>query len=156
MAKKRRPSQLTGVSGVHFVAARLSYLGLHAVPTTRNVPGPDVLVSNLSGSTSVSLQVKTTESALRPRGRGHQKKPHHYEWDIGGSSARLNHPKVFFALVDLRGFRELPDIFIVPSAVVFKYFEGATWRRLRYHPLVGQVEPYKNNWDLLSKALDDN
>ena len=155
MAKKKRSSQLTGVSGVHFVAAHLSYLDLHAVPTTRNVQGPDLLVSNLSGSTSVSLQVKTTEWALRTRGRGSQKKPHHYEWDIGGSSARLNYPKVFFALVDLKKFRELPDVFIVPSAVVFKYFEGNTWKRARYHPLVGQVEQYKNNWDLLRKPFSE-
>lgn len=52
--------QLTGVAGVHYVAAFLSYCGLHAVPTTRNVRGPDLLLSNMDGSEGLSLQVKMT------------------------------------------------------------------------------------------------
>jgi hypothetical protein len=136
----------------------LSFLGFHAVPTSRNVQGPDLLVSNLSGSTGISLQVKTTGWAMRTRGRGDEKRPHHYEWDIGWSSAKVNHAYVFFALVDLKEFQELPDVFIIPSEVIFEYFEGGdpeTWGRARYHPLVEEVEQYKNNWDLLKKALED-
>jgi hypothetical protein len=87
-----RSSQLTGVAGVHYVAACLAYLGFHAVPTTRNVAGPDLLVSNLTGSKALCLQVKTTIWAMRARGRGDQKEPDHYEWDIGWSSAKINHP----------------------------------------------------------------
>lgn len=156
MTPEQRSAQLTGVAGVHFVAARLSWLGLHAVPTTRNVQGPDLLVSNLSGSKAVSLQVKTTEWALRTRGRGSQKRPHHYEWEIGWSSARLNHADLFFALVDLKEFEELPDVFFVPSAHLFKYFEGGdpkTWTRARYHPPVEEIEAFKNNWSILTDAL---
>ena len=52
-------SQLTGVAGVHYVASYLAYLEFHAVPTTRNVSGPDLLVSNPSGSKALSLQVKS-------------------------------------------------------------------------------------------------
>jgi len=152
-----RSSQLTGVSGVHYVAAYLSFLGFHAVPTTRNVQGPDLLVSNMSGSKCVSLQVKTTIWAMRTRGCGQEKKPHHYEWDIGWSSARINVPNLFFALVDLKKYHELPDVFIVPSSVIFEYFEGgdpATWRRARYHPSVEEIEQHKNNCNLLKKALE--
>ena len=47
---KTRTNQLTGVAGVHYVAASLTYLGFHAVPTTRNIAGPDLLVSTLDGS----------------------------------------------------------------------------------------------------------
>lgn len=152
-----RSSQLTGVAGVHYVAAYLANLGFHAVPTTRNVAGPDVLVSTISGSRGLSLQVKTTAWAMRTRGRGDSKKPHHYEWDIGWGSARANHPMLFFALVDLKEFDVLPDIFIVPSSIIYEYFEGGdpeTWRRARYHPEIHEVEPYKNNWDLLTGALE--
>jgi hypothetical protein len=102
--------------------------------------------------------VKTTGWAMRTRGRGDEKRPHHYEWDIGWSSAKVNHAHVFFALVDLKEFQELPDVFIIPSEVIFEYFEGGdpeTWRRARYHPLVEEVEQYKNSWDLLKKALED-
>jgi len=159
MGKERRTSQLTGVSGVHFVASRLSFEGFHAVPTTRNVQGPDLLVSNLSGSSSICLQVKTTEWAMRTRGRGDEKKPDHYEWDINWSSAKVNHPQLFFALVDLKGFSDqLPDVFIVPSEVIYEYFKGgdpAKWPRARYHPPIDKLDPYKNNFDPLKSALQD-
>ena len=158
MNKDSSSSQLTGVAGVHYVASYLSFLGFHAVPTTRNVRGPDLLVSSIDGSVGLSLQVKTTMWAMRTRGRGDAKKPHHYEWDIGWSSAKLNHRRLFFALVDLKDFTVLPDIFIVPSEVIFAYFEGgdpATWRRARYHPLLEDIDQYKNNWDIMRKALNE-
>ena len=148
--------QLTGVAGVHFVAARLSYLGFHAVPTTRNVRGPDLLVSNNDGSKGVSVQVKTTAWAMRTRGRGDQKKPHHLEWDIGWSSAKIKSVRLIFALVDLKDFEDLPDVFLVPSRVIYEYFEEGdpkTWRRARYHPEIEEIEQYKNRWDTLTKKL---
>lgn len=148
--------QLTGIAGVHYVAGYLSYLGYHAVPTTRNVKGPDLLVSNASGSKAVSLQVKTTWWAMRTRGRGADKKPHHYEWDVGWSSAKLRSPRVLFALVDLKDFEELPDVFLVPSRVIYNYFDGgdpATWRRARYHPAVKDIDRYLNNWALLKTVM---
>ena len=151
-----RTSQLTGVAGVHFVASYLAYLGFHAVPTTRNVAGPDLLVSTLNGAKSLSLQVKTTAWAMRTRGRGKNKKPHHYEWDIGWGSAKINLPQLFFALVDLADYKNLPDVFIVPSEVIFRYFEGGdpkTWRRARFHPEIDAIEKYKNNWNLLKTTL---
>ena len=150
-------SQLTGVAGVHYIASYLAYLGFHAVPTTRNVSGPDLLVSNPDGSKAVSVQVKTTMWAMRTRGRGDAKTPHHYEWEIGWGSARLNHRNLFFALVDLKEFEGLPDVFIVPSRKIFNYFKGGepeTWPRARYHPALREIERYRNNWELLTKALE--
>lgn len=150
-------SQMTGVAGVHYVVSYLNYLGFHAVSTTRNVAGPDVLVSTYDGSRGLSLQVKTTAWAMRTRGRGKNKKPHHYEWDIGWNSAKVNASRLFFALVDLKEFRELPDVFIVPSQVIFKYFEtgpNENWKRARYHPEIEEISKYKNNWEILRKALE--
>jgi len=148
---------MIGVAGAHFVASYMSFLGYHSVPTTRNVQGPDLLVSNLDGSNLVSIQVKTTIWASRTRGRGEKKKNHHYEWEIGWSSAKLNHPNLFFALVDLKYFKDLPDVFIVPSKKIFEYFEGGDpkiWIRARYHPPLANVERFKNNWGTLTRALE--
>lgn len=95
-------------------------------------------------------------SALRTRGRGDNKKPDRYEWDIGWGSACLNHRDLFFALVDLKWFQELPDAFIVPSRVICRYFKGGTpetWPRARYHVPVADLEPYRNQWRLIKKAL---
>ena len=151
-----RNSQFTGVAGVHYVASYLAHQGFHAVPTTRNVAGPDVLVSTIDGASSLSLQVKTSAWALRTRGRGENKKPHHYEWEIGWRSARMNLQKLLFALVDLKEFEGMPDVFIVPSAVIYDYFDGGdpeTWTRARYHPEIADVEKYKNNWEMLKSEL---
>ena len=93
---------------------------------------------------------------MRTRGRGEKKLPNHYEWDIGWSSARSNHPNLFFALVDLKEFEELPDVFLVPSRTIFQYFEGSdpeTSRRARYHPEIHEIEQYKNNWDSLQRLV---
>ncbi len=159
MRAEKRTSQLIGVSGVHFVAARLSHLGFHAVPTSRNVEGPDLLVSSISGAQSLAIQVKTTEWAERTRGRGKAKKPDHLEWDIGWSSARINHPHLFFALVDLKHYHGLPDVYVLPSAVIYAYFRAgdpATWPRARYHPPIADVERFKNDagWELLREELN--
>ena len=66
-------------------------------------------------------------------------------------------PKLFFALVDLKEFEEIPDVFIVPSVVIYDYFDGGdpeTKTRARYHPEIADVEKYKNNWDLLKTELE--
>ena len=57
--EKKKSHQLTGVAGVHYVAAYLAKLGYHATPTTRNAKGPDILVSAQDGSSLLALQVKT-------------------------------------------------------------------------------------------------
>ena len=153
-------SSLTGTAGVYYVAARLNAMGLQRAPTFGNVPSVDILVSSIDGSAVRSLHVKTTMYAVRERGRGDERKPHHYEWDIGWKSARLNIPNLFFALVDLKEFAELPDVFIVPSNVIAAYFEGGdsqVWRRARYHTDdLEELFPFKNNWDILHNRLKRN
>jgi hypothetical protein len=148
---------LTGSAGVYFVAARLNAMGFHCATTFGNVPSVDILVSSISGSALVSLQVKTTNYALRERGRGNERMPHHYEWDIGWKCARLNIPNLFFALVDLKDFAELPDVFIVPSNIIATYFQAGPegWPRARYHELVENLEFHKNNWNTIRSRLTD-
>jgi len=142
-------SALTGNAGVYFVAARLSAMGLQCAPTFGNVPSVDILVSSRDGSASVGLQVKTTSYGTRTRGRRAAKKPDHYEWDIGSKSAKLNGRNLFFALVNLRGFQELPEVFIVPSKVIADYFTNHKLSRARFHPRIELLAPYKDNWGIL-------
>lgn len=92
MSKSRRSGILAGTAGVYFVASQLAAKGFHAAPTFGNAPNVDILAGLPDGAATVSLQVKTTWNALRKRGRGQEKKPHHYEWDVGEQSARLNKP----------------------------------------------------------------
>ena len=93
---------------------------------------------------------------MRERGRRPNRKPHHYEWDIGWRSAGQKHDLLFYALVDLRGFDKPPDVFIVPSAVIAEYFKAGPegWPRARFHPEIEVMEEYKNNWGILRDSLE--
>jgi hypothetical protein len=67
----------------------------------------------------------------------------------------LNNPYLFFALVDLKNFEELPDVFIVPSKVIADYFAAGPegWPRARYHESIEKLEPYMNDWETIRKRL---
>ena len=150
---------LIGTAGVYYVASELAARGFHAAVTYGNAPTVDILVGRLDGAAMLSLQVKTSHWALRTRGRGAAKSPHHYEWDVGEKSATLHRPDLFFAFVDLKtGSNEKPDVFIVPSKVVFEafdnpYFKSGKRRRWRWHPSIKDVERFKNNWKILDTFL---
>lgn len=167
---------LVGAAGVYFVAAQLSASGLQCALTLGNAPNVDILVSDLAGSASVSLQVKTAADALRWRGQGDEKKRDHYEWSIGWKCVDLcPAPNLLFALVDLKGFGErpdvVPDVFIVRSQVIADYFVGPNcstyrglwkektrpnrdqWKWARYHELVEEVDQYRSNWGALLDRL---
>jgi hypothetical protein len=116
-------------------------------------------VGLLDGAATLSLQVKTSFQPLRTRGRGENKQPHHYEWAVGEKSAKLEHPDSFFAFVDLKSGRELPEVFIVPSREIFDafntpYFKTEKRRYWRWHPRIEKVKQYKNNWDILRNHLE--
>lgn len=160
----KKSSVLTGTAGVYFVASRLAIHGFHAAVTYGNAPHVDILVSLPDGSATLSLQVKASECALRTRGRGENKEPHHYEWDVGMKSAKLHHLGLFYAFVNLKvGTEQLPDIFFVPSKRVFDWFKKLIEERLkgderklkrwRYHPGVGTIQRFRNNWQLLRDYL---
>jgi hypothetical protein len=150
-------TSLVGSAGVYFVASRLNAMQLQCAATFGNVPSVDILVSSIGGSALISLQVKTTMWGIRWRGRGDDRKLDHYEWEIGWKSARLNNPSLFFALVDLKNFKELPDVFIVPSKVIARYFAAGPegWPRARYHESIKKLKPYKNDWKTILERLTE-
>lgn len=158
--------QLLGVAGVHYVTAKLARLGMHVVPTTRNVKGPDIFVGNEDGDRWSPVQVKTTQFAARTRGRGKNKVLGRYEWDIGWSSVFWAHriqPSGYFALVDMRDdgsdrhrtwSNEPPDVYVVPTGVIAEWFPpNQEWPRARYHPKIAEIEEYRNNWSAMVEAL---
>ena len=157
----KRPGVLTGTAGVYFVAYQLAARGYHAAVTYGNAPTVDLLVGLLDGAATISLQVKTSSGARRTRGRGKSKLLHHYEWAIGVKSAKIHRPDLFFALVDLKSRPgELPDVFILPSDVIFNAFEPylKTTTRTTYliwKPRVDEIGQFINNWDILRKYLEE-
>lgn len=154
----KRDSALTGACGVYHVASVLTFRGLHAAITAGNAPYVDIIASLPEGSASVALQVKTTDNAIRTRGRGKNKVFHHYEWNLGRKFALANNPDLIMAFVDLRDMNWTPDVFVVPSTDIHYYYkqkvlpngEPKWWR---WHPLLEEANPYKNRWAILEDYL---
>src|SRR5947209_20547840 len=90
----------TGTAGVFYVMYQLAARGFHASCTMGNAPYIDILVSSEDGEKSLAIQVKTTEHAMRLRGRGKERKEHHVEFPLGRKAAKLNRRGVLFAFVD--------------------------------------------------------
>ena len=95
----KRSGILVVTAGVYFVASQLAAHGLHAAVTFGNAPHVDILVGLADGAATLPLQVKTSYRALRTRGRGEDKHPDHYEWDVGARSAKLNQVDLFLPLL---------------------------------------------------------
>jgi hypothetical protein len=93
-------NNLVGVAGEYFVCAELCRRGFLALPTPKNNPLYDVVVTNSTGTKSAAIQVKT-RSITNKQG-----------WKLGKDIAeKKGNPNLFVALVELqeKGF---PDIWI--------------------------------------------
>ena len=150
------PSSLTGTAGEHFVVYQLSCLGLVATLPRAGTKGVDILVTNTQGSKSLTIQVKTTDYAVRKRGK--KKVPTELQFPLGRKSAKLNNANLFFAFFDLRSLEKLneqPDVYVVPSKVVHGWCKS--WmdkvKLVRLHRRIEEMEPYKNNWNPVVTCL---
>lgn len=138
---------------------RLAAEGIHASCTHGNAPNVDILVSSADGRRAVSIEVKTTEHAVRLRGRGAAKQPDRLEFPLGARAAKLSHSSLVLAFVDLRVFSadRVPDVYLFPSAFVAEYC--APWvdsvPMVRFHIPLTTAEPFKNSWEIIRHALGD-
>jgi len=150
-------SQLIGTGGTYYVMAQLALRGFHASCTFGNAPYVDVLVSAPDGHTTVSVQVKTAWYATRYKGRGEDRRPSELQWSLGYKAATTSSPNLFFAFVDLFGIEAdtIPDVYIVPSKSIKSYcapwVDKVSWVRL--HIEYEDFQQFRNNWDILLKAL---
>ena len=150
----------TGTAGTYYVMYRLASEGIHASCTHGNAPNVDILVSSADGSRAVAIEVKTTEHAMRLRGRGTAKQPDHLEFPLGARAAKLSNASLVLAFVDLRAFspERLPQVYLFPSTFVAQYC--APWvdavKMVRFHIPIVAAEPYKENWDVIREVLRDS
>jgi hypothetical protein len=160
LMKEKLNGQLLGAAGVHYVAAKLNALGLHAAPTIRNVPGVDLFVGTPDGRKSIAIQVKTARWASRPyKAQGEDIKE--YQW--ANKFVEHHAPDFFYAFVNLNDFAEAidpgtPEVFLVPSSVVARWYNSVKkkkqeWKWARFHPIKTFIQPYKNDFTPLMKAL---
>jgi hypothetical protein len=106
-ANPRNTNTLIGTAGEYYVCAELCRLGYLALLTPKNNPLFDVVATNVDGTTSVSIQVKT-RSAHNKQG-----------WKLNKNVTATETPGVpFVVLVNLQ-LEEPPDFY------VYKYSEFA-------------------------------
>jgi hypothetical protein len=149
-----RDPAMTGMAGVHHVASVLLYREIHAAITTGNAPNVDVLAGLKQGTATLGIQVKTTEYALRYRGRGEDKRPYEYQFPLGRKYAKVLIPGLWFAFVDLKRFESLPDAYILNSQEVVSAFEGVEELKLwRFHRSVEEMERHRNAWQHIEEEL---
>jgi hypothetical protein len=149
-------NQFVSTAGVYLVMSRLSLNGIHASCTYGNAPSVDILVTSADGSKSLAIQVKTALSAKRFKGRGVDRKIHHFEWNLGYKAAKSNKENLFFTFVDLdQDWDELPSIYIIPSKFIFEFcklwVDDVSW--VRFHPEIDEIDQFKENWNLIITAL---
>lgn len=153
-------SKLTATSGEHYVAYAVSSLGYIAALVREGSPTIDLLASNIRGSKTVGIQVKTTAWAIRTRGRGKSKTPYELQFPLGHKAIENAVPSLIFCFVDLNDLdpTTLPDVYVVPAKVLLEEFQGVNIRQWPYFRLHWQIEhfsPFKNNWRPLHDALLD-
>lgn len=154
----KQNTKLTACAGEHYVAYKLSCNGIIAAMTREGSPSVDIMASTIDGSKTLAIQVKTADWASRTRGRGKNKVLDHLQFPLGYNSATHKSDNLYFAFVDLNSItwdEKEPDVYIIPSKFVFDYCKSwvnnVKW--VRFHIEIEEMQPYKNNWDILVKAL---
>ena len=145
---------LTGAAGEHYVACILSSLGYPVALTRGGSPTVDLMVGDITGEGTVSIQVKTARWAWRERKRSPDSA--FWEWECSAKACHLRGDSIFYAFVDLRSFPQhsglYPQVFIVPSAIVAGTI-GADWIRKMFRISLAQKDDYFERWDYITSRL---
>ena len=121
--------------GMFLVAAELCRHGFNVTPTSRNMAGADLLITDDRCHNTWTIQVKVTDQTLKRR-RG---------WLIGRNAAHTAHPTHAYVFVVLNGDAR-PDFYVVPSEFVAGHQKGAASM-----PEFSKIdaEPFRDGWTLL-------
>jgi hypothetical protein len=153
----KRATTLTGASGEHYVAYKLSALGYPTALTRGGSPVIDLMVGDLSGSNTISIQVKTSSNAKRNYKRKVNMHKNHWEWDVGAKGKHLKGDSIFYTFVNLKGTpsdtnNPHPEVFIVSSNDVSKYLDR---KMSRYIFWIKESDgaKYQEKWSLITNLL---
>jgi len=157
-----RTTAITGTAGEHLVAARLAGMGYVVALTRGGSPNIDLLVSTQDAQNSLSLQVKTSADAYRPRVKHPEET--HWEWQMSEKAIDLKASSLWYAFVDLKGWPEVrsgetlahPEVFLVPSDIVaaeIRDEKAKKWTKYLFMVYSNEVDEYRERWDRLVEAL---
>lgn len=101
-------STLTGAAGEHFVMFRLLQMGYIAGLAPQGAPNADIIVTNVAGTKTAVLQIKTRN----PKGKDGG-------WHMKEKHEKISSPTVFYCFVDLGDdIKKTPVTHIIPSTHV--------------------------------------
>jgi len=143
--EKTKSRALTGIAGAHFVAAELSQRGYIATVTSRNTEGIDVLASNIDGSKTVSIQVKSSAAE--------QRKNFARSWILSKKHENIFSDNLIYVFVDLNEGDKKPNFYIVPSKIVADYVKTEHQKWLKTLSKTGKQH---KNTDMRLFELNDD
>ena len=142
-------TKLTGAAGEHFVAYKLSSLGM-AVALTRDVSDViDLMAGNILNGTATPVQVKTARNA---------KKNKYWEWSVGRKPLTLKNSRLVYVFIDLKedkSSNDVPTVFIVPvadvaaQAISAGFGENPDWKTFYFKINTDVATEYLDNWSLI-------
>lgn len=158
-------NQTKAITGEFYTLAQLSHRGFIALLTLGRTKDIDVLVYNPKTNKNFHVEVKTTSERIwvtKAFGKN-------YEWLMNEKHENITNENLHYCFVSLRGQKELPRFFIVPSKDVAEYVkqQHKTWMELpRKKPVkntgmrvfrIDATKPskYENNWSVLEEELSD-
>jgi hypothetical protein len=124
--------------GMFLAAAELCRHGFNVTPTSRNMAGADLLITDNRCRNTWTIQVKVTDQTFKRR-RG---------WLIGANAALTAHRTHAYVFVMLNGDSP-PDFYIVPSEFVATHQSGATSM-----PEFNRkdAESFRDGWNMLRRG----
>ena len=140
-SSRNRDNARIAARGMYLAAAELCRCGFNVTPTSRNMAGADLLITDDRCRNTWTIQIKVTDQTKKRR-RG---------WLIGRHAERTANKTHAYVFVMIN--REEPaDFYVVPSSVVAGKKSGAaSMPEFR----VKGAERYKNKWAVLGKPLID-
>jgi len=143
---------ITAAAGEYYVAYQLSARGYIVAIPRANVPSLDLLVSDISGRRSISVQVKTSSGASRTFKRRPENE--RWEFDVGPKGKSSCGENLLYAFVDLKWGDGTPEVFIVRSKVVFDFFnDGIDRKRYMMWISLAEAEAFRERWDVVEDAF---
>lgn len=137
--KKPGNRQISGMTGVYYVAAELSKRGYAALVTTRNTKSFDIVAVNEKTGTTKSIEVKTCGPSTSDS-----------FWLLGERDCQKRPSNFMYVFVKV--FKDkLPDFYVAPAEYVAantkkeKASTGSVW----YSIAKSQLSQFKEKWETI-------
>ena len=127
---------ITGITGVHYVAAVLSEKGYIVTITARNAPGIDIMASTPDLKKAFNIQVKANKVG------GTQS-----FWLLNKDAQNIVSPNFIYIFVNLKE-NQKPDFYIVESTIVAKNIDVSHSKNGHWYSFK-RNDKYKDNWNIL-------